>query len=62
MDAHHRLARWLRENQEKVDRLVAAAAFVLLALPYVLTLLLLATAPGRSAAPAALGRPAPTSA
>ena len=33
-----------------------------LALPYVLTLLLLATAPGRSAAPAALGKGAPTAA
>ncbi|GAB3546219.1 sensor histidine kinase [Arthrobacter tumbae] len=36
MDAHHRLARWLRENQGTVDRVVAGAAFVLLALPYVL--------------------------
>lgn len=33
-----------------------------LALPYVLTLVLLASAPGRAAAPAALGRPAPDAA
>lgn len=37
MDAHHRLARWLRENSRTVDLIVAAAAFVLLALPWVLT-------------------------
>lgn len=36
MDAHHRLARWLRENQGTVDLVVAAGAFVLLALPFAL--------------------------
>lgn len=37
MDAHHRLAHWLRENHGTVDLLVAAAAFVLLALPWAFT-------------------------
>lgn len=37
MDAHHRLATWLRENHGTVDLVVAGAAFVLLALPFVLT-------------------------
>lgn len=36
MDTHHRLALWLRENHRTVDLTVAGAAFVLLALPYVL--------------------------
>lgn len=36
MDAHHRLATWLRENHGTVDLVVAGAAFVLLALPFVL--------------------------
>lgn len=35
MDAHHRLALWLRENHGTVDLVAAGAAFILLALPYV---------------------------
>ena len=37
MDAHHRLARWLRDNHGTVDRAAAGAAFVLLALPWMFT-------------------------
>ncbi|WP_458115215.1 sensor histidine kinase [Arthrobacter sp. D2-10] len=37
MDAHHRSAHWLRENHGTVDLVVAAAAFVLLALPWAFT-------------------------
>lgn len=36
MDTHHRIASWLRERQGTVDIVVAAGAFVVLALPYLL--------------------------